>query len=434
MDFLGFFKKVANLSSRSKGMKDMRKIRLFGNERGIAALLVAGILLTFLLLFFVVGIEFSRMYYVRGELQNAADAAAMAGAAKMITDKTNPDYLVQTDARNTAKEFALHNKAAGQAVTVADDGSNTLSSDNDLTVGYWDGTNYTPGGALVDGEMTVNAIQVRPQRATGLEPARGAVGFLFTGIGNLLGWNKMDIRRQAIAADPPTADAFFAICWDGSEGACIDDSGNFCSNSVPCSFSPPRFFVATNGDPKNEMAWSTLLFSPTSVGGNSGIDALLCGNQPSQEVCGKEINNTLGTSSSVFKNLESLMYDPLYDSSHKSCTDGSCDSSSDAVTGWTVWVPVTSVCPPGVEAHQADPKPVFGYAQLHLAAVCGSGAGLGTTCSPYKAPNSVCNSWINTYRNLYGSTENNLIVVDSISCVRCDDRDDMHGFRASLIR
>ena len=47
-------------------------------NKGAAIILVAGILLGFLLIFFVVAIDFSRMYYVRGELQKAADSGALA--------------------------------------------------------------------------------------------------------------------------------------------------------------------------------------------------------------------------------------------------------------------------------------------------------------------------------------------------------------------
>src|SRR3989304_2638642 len=47
-------------------------------QGGQAVVLVVGVLAGFLIFFFVL-IDFAYMYYVRGQLQNAADAAAPAG-------------------------------------------------------------------------------------------------------------------------------------------------------------------------------------------------------------------------------------------------------------------------------------------------------------------------------------------------------------------
>jgi hypothetical protein len=172
----------------------LRKIIPSRLWRGQVTILVAGIMVVFLLLFLVVGIDFTRMYYVRGELQNAADAAALSGARLLL----DPRDTVQQAARTTAMEFALKNIAAGSPVRLASTNSNTLSANNDITVGNWNGTSYcTPDQSCWGTGMTVNAIRVRPQRVAGLEgTGRGAVGLLF---GKMVGWSAMDVRRQAIA-------------------------------------------------------------------------------------------------------------------------------------------------------------------------------------------------------------------------------------------
>ncbi|NIT03842.1 pilus assembly protein TadE, partial [Candidatus Saccharibacteria bacterium] len=59
--------------------------------------------------FLVVAIDFAYIYVVRGQVQNAADAATMAGVV-FISD---PDDTVQTAARNEAIKFAAKNSAAG---------------------------------------------------------------------------------------------------------------------------------------------------------------------------------------------------------------------------------------------------------------------------------------------------------------------------------
>jgi len=83
-------------------------MKLCKKNKGAIAILIAGIMVPFLLLFLVVGVDFVYMYYVRGELQNAADSAALAGAAKL--DGTN--VILQTDARQAAWKFACKNIAA----------------------------------------------------------------------------------------------------------------------------------------------------------------------------------------------------------------------------------------------------------------------------------------------------------------------------------
>jgi hypothetical protein len=195
-----------------------------GLRRGQVTILVAGIIVVFLLLFFVVGIDFARIYYVRGELQNAADAAALAGAKILGTSggetilDTGTNYQ-QMAARQAAWQYACRNKAAHQNVFLEQKGSCDPASDSvaccdtppssglnesnadggDIVVGYWD--NFARTFTRADGTTNnpINAMKVVDQRISGLESSgRGAVGLLFGG--KLVGWSVLDVRRQAIAS------------------------------------------------------------------------------------------------------------------------------------------------------------------------------------------------------------------------------------------
>jgi Flp pilus assembly protein TadG len=451
------------MSSRSKKMESFKKVRQLGNDRGVAVILVAGIMVAFLLLFMVVGLEFARMYYVRGQLQNAADSAALAGAQK-ITDPTNTS---QTDARNAAAEFAAQNKAAGLDVFLANNGTNTTwpdSTANDIAVGFWSDTpqtcpstgltdNFCPGGITVPGvggtsQTLVNAIKVVPQRASGLEPARGSVDFLFTGIGNLVGWTKMDVRRQAIASKRPAVDTFITVCWNtdsGNKGLCQLSDGTSCLYPNACSSTAVQFLLntTTSGcDPltncSDSMAWSSLLNNTST----NDVGSLLCGPQPVERLCPNgQITTSGGTESGSFARIEALMYNPAYDGGNKTCgpvggpfIENSCTSSSAPVNGWWVEVPILNVCPP---TNQPNPIPVWGYAKLHIVAACGSSASV-SPCAQYSAPKNPVDACKDYYGSLYtakyGSNGTNYLAIDGIQCVDCANSPYTPGVKAALVK
>lgn len=207
-------------------------------NKGAAIILVAGITLCFLLLFAVLAIDFSRMYYVRGELQNAADAAALAGAAKL--DGTTS--TTQTLARQEAWKFACKNRAAQAPVYLVTnastdcdsppDGPNDLNQENDpdgdIIVGHWTTTIPPPSGhaghdCMQAGSgcfcrakngstgLTINALKARPRRTSaGSSYGMGPVTLLF---GKLIsGLTNMGVVREAIASLTPLQIVPFPVC------------------------------------------------------------------------------------------------------------------------------------------------------------------------------------------------------------------------------
>lgn len=113
------------------------------NDRGVTAIVVA-LLLTVFLGIAALAVDVGYGIMVKNELQNAADAAALAGArqlGKIYHDMSiaqinaqHTDYLSadkQTMVRNAAKSAASANKAAGVSVTL---------NDADITIGNWNTT------------------------------------------------------------------------------------------------------------------------------------------------------------------------------------------------------------------------------------------------------------------------------------------------------
>jgi Flp pilus assembly protein TadG len=154
-------------------MDTFRKLMsLLKDEKGIAAVYIA--LILFALVAFVgFAIDIGYMYVTKGQLQNASDAGALAGASRLKyvgSGGANPNDLVQANARASAIEFADKNRAAGTDVSIENDNSNILGDDNDITVGHWNGTSYSPG------TTPVNAIQVRSRR-TDEAPGGPSVSF-----------------------------------------------------------------------------------------------------------------------------------------------------------------------------------------------------------------------------------------------------------------
>jgi Flp pilus assembly protein TadG len=196
------------MDSHSKIMGSM-------SRRGQVTILVGGIIVVFLLLFFVVGIDFARVYYVRGELQNAADSAALAGGKQL--DGTN--NVLQTPARQAAWKFACRNSAAHANVylvaTGADcntpppDLNNANAPTGDIVLGNW---NLTRHPNFESTRTPINAVQIAARRVgiAGTDSPGGSVSLLF---GKLVGWPTMDVVRVATA----TKEISFApmpICID----------------------------------------------------------------------------------------------------------------------------------------------------------------------------------------------------------------------------
>jgi hypothetical protein len=293
----------------------------------------------------------------------------------------------------------------------------------------------------------INAVKVVARRTgadavANIKSGNNSVNVFFGQIFRMIGtdWSFMTAAASAVAGRPPRADAYFDVCYDGPNGACKDPiTGRYCSvteANPPCTFADRTLCTApapgSGSELDQSMGWTSLTRTCSS---NSIDEDLVCGVQPAKNVClpaPAQICVQNGNTSTP-KDLEGLMYDPLYDSKNKTCSDGNCDASSDTVTGWWVTVPITRTCP--ASTNTGHEYPVYGYAKIHLTAVCGSGVGLGSVCSnhQYQSPPTGPHG-CPPGGDPTGICGNNYVRFDSIACVDCDNSDAMLGPKTVLVK
>ena len=160
--------------------------------RGVAAVQVL-VLLGVLLGFAALAIDVGNIYVVKGELQNGADAAALAGASAFADDYLRreaygdePEWAaesVTSVAVDRSVAWAARNKAASRLVSLGA---------GDVVVGHFD---FDTPSLPIDLAGTLNAVQVTA-RFTG-NNANGPVSNIFA---PLLGFHTSDVTATATAA------------------------------------------------------------------------------------------------------------------------------------------------------------------------------------------------------------------------------------------
>jgi Flp pilus assembly protein TadG len=328
--------------------------------------------------FAALAIDIGYFYHTKNQLQGAADSAALAGAA--LLDGTNS--LTQSNAKLEAVKFAGLNMASGSPVQL--DPTNI----DDVAVGSWVANTFTPNAP------PINAVRVRARKTT-----KDAAGFprIF---GKIFDTTKQNINAEAIAGRPPRASEYISFCKD------------ICSGPLP------RDLETGPTVTMSAFAWTTLDESTSSA---NNLKDLLCGVSPFVDNCGKQIWSTMGGDTSVLRVLESLMYNPDYETITKG-TD-----TSTGFTTWTIMAPYIDPCPPGA---QPDPQTVVGYAVVRIKAICSPGGGAGSitgygpSCTAaYSAPPAACSG-----------VTNNAIVIDSVQCYPCGDPTTPPGYKSVLVK
>lgn len=163
---------------------DIRKF--LRQERGAVAVAVA-VLLTGLVGLTGAATDLGVVYTARGQLQNAADAAALAAAKNMFTwDETTYEITTTPDAaRATAHQFSNVNKALG---------NNLILLDPDYTIGLWDldAQAFTRTGSSAD-PNDLNAVEVTLRKD---DLANSPVTTMFAGI---VGVSQVDVTAKSLA-------------------------------------------------------------------------------------------------------------------------------------------------------------------------------------------------------------------------------------------
>ena len=172
------------------------------NNKGVAVVYIA-LLIVVLVAFVGLAVDLGYMYVAKGQLQNAADAAALAGATQL------PDVTPYVKVKTEAEKFALANKAAGDDVVI---------TDADIQIGNWDPTK--PDNDKFNTTRTPkNAVKVVARRnvAGATAANQGMIQLFFGRIFSLLpgggaGWPEMGTKAEAIATHPPRPAAGLTLC------------------------------------------------------------------------------------------------------------------------------------------------------------------------------------------------------------------------------
>ena len=300
-----------------------RLMKYYKEKKGITLVLIA-LMLAVLLFFLGMAVDISYMYHVKNQLQVAADAASLAGAAKLaggIDDSTtNPNVLDQTEARQEAWKFACKNRATNQAVFLVTTGGkdpinpicdttlptaaelNGTATNNDangdIVVGDWRLTNdvaclttWEPAGsgyfcpANGNTGLTINALKARPQmtgETPGMPKARVFVGQVFRLIG--INWARMSARASAIASGNPLQRGPFPIC--------IRECGAVTPLTITGqNLTPGMRFILKNQKGTPNVGWTTFLDNDT---GKSNIEDYLRGIKTPPDICHDCIFTTQG--------------------------------------------------------------------------------------------------------------------------------------------
>lgn len=125
----------------------------FKNEKGVTAVFVLFTTILVILPLAALVMDFGRLYLARNELQNAADAGALAGAQRLYTVDGNGNTIINTNANKVAFEAATQNTSQNTKVEVKDYASNTV----DVQRGHWSfGTGkLEPGFTQSDSEKVI---------------------------------------------------------------------------------------------------------------------------------------------------------------------------------------------------------------------------------------------------------------------------------------
>jgi hypothetical protein len=175
----------------------MKNVTRKTSRRHGVALIWTAVIIVVLLGFIGFAVDFAYAFLTANQLQNAADAAALAGADVLPFSSSQ----AVTNATNTAAS----NNAAGASVILAS---------GDVELGSYDRTTqtFTPGGG------GSNAVRVTARRASG--SPNGPLHLLF---GPIFGVSTVDVSRQAVAINAPTP---AMLMLDPSSGDAISVTGN----------------------------------------------------------------------------------------------------------------------------------------------------------------------------------------------------------------
>ncbi|MDL1980014.1 MAG: pilus assembly protein TadG-related protein [Deltaproteobacteria bacterium] len=114
------------------------------NQAGVSAVIIA-IVIPMLIALTALSVDVGYMYVTKNELQNVADAAALAGARFLgrtyegLSRAEQQDHVFfRSDIVDVVKQVALNNKAAGMNIIINETDADFDNPDADVLIGDWD--------------------------------------------------------------------------------------------------------------------------------------------------------------------------------------------------------------------------------------------------------------------------------------------------------
>ena len=273
-----------------------------GSQRGVTAIIVA-IFIALLFGFGAVAVDVAHLYLSRGELQNAADACALAGARVLYTDD---GAAISSGANQEGYEAGITNESQKTAVEINWTSGNT----GDVQRGHWNFSARSFGEndstAVVDlwnvsnEELDANTDFINAVRCVTRREATPVVNFIAPMLGIFGGnFETSIVRAEAVAVrgftgslEPGEIDQPIALCSEKLRTA---------DGEYSCSIGRMLNDGNTEGTSETAM-WTDFSQSSTcSASSASAIRPLICAaGNPGGLIFGDNIDSTNGTTAAAF--------------------------------------------------------------------------------------------------------------------------------------
>lgn len=336
-------------------MKKYTIYAIYKNQRGVSAILIA-ILMIIFLGFAALALDMGHIFVAQNELQNAADAGALAGARFLYNDDGT---LVNVGANQIAYDAAVNNISENVPVEVNWSGGNT----GDVERGHWSFTSgeFTPNASTVAVSLSgaseddldtnsnfINAVRVITRREA------TPISAIFA---RIFGFDSFQHTATAVAyigfagtLAPGDVDAPISIC---QQTVTDNPSATECE---PSTYSDCNIgYMLSDGQEKNTAAW-TNFSQPCDTADTEDLrDLLTCteGN-PNEISLGSSMGATNGVNKAVLEhpndnNLVDCWKSARYDSNGDNVideNDDSIDRDGDGMPDmpWNLTLPVVN-CP-----------------------------------------------------------------------------------------
>lgn len=262
-------------------------------QRGAVGVL-SPILLIIFLAIGAMAIDIAHLFVVRNELQNAADAAALAGAAGLYPANPKPNWS--------------NGVAQGTSAVKLNASDNTKLTGGTVQAGYWNLTG-SPAGmqsqSITPGSNDVAGVQVTVTRSPGNNggPVSGWLTWVFNG-----GAASIQATAVAVIAAPGSANpgslfpvalnkCLFDLYWNYTTGQPLNDPSTGQPYVIDINTSyPPSSMTCASGE------W-TGFNGPTDA---STEKSLVSSGNPTNISIGENINISTGVKTSVYNAIPPL--------------------------------------------------------------------------------------------------------------------------------